>query len=430
MRKLSYRIYHAIGALLHWGGRKLTPAGQVALGALVLCGVFGIDTTQSTAYRMFAFLAVLLALAGGGARFARRGRFAVERDLPRAASVGESFDYRLRITNLGTRPARAVTLCDDIDDPRPGFEQFRRALRIPTYRGWQRLVRANRVATIGNMPCADLAPGAVLDIRMRGAALRRGRIHFSGVTIACDEPLGLARSLAAQALAGNLTVLPKRYKLPPIALPGGRRLQQGGVALASSVGDSEEFIGLRDYRPGDALQRVHWKSFARTGKPVVREYQDEFFERHALVLDTFVAPAAMDAFEEAVAVAASFACTIDTQECLLDLMFVAGRTHTYTAGRGLLGTGSLLELLAGVRPCDDQPFSALADTLRERAAGLSGCICILVGWDRARADMIDALRARGAALRVICVAAAAPADAPPWLLHLVPGRVQEGLAGL
>jgi uncharacterized protein (DUF58 family) len=91
------------------------------------------------------------------------------------------------------------------------------------------------------------------------------------------------------------------------------------VSLAASVGDSEEFLALRDYRPGDPLQRVHWKSFARTGKPVVKDYQDEFFERHALVLDTGSLAGEDAAFEDAVALAASFVYTIDTQECLLDL---------------------------------------------------------------------------------------------------------------
>ena len=44
---------------------------------------------------------------------------------------------------------------------------------------------------------------------------------------------------------------------------------------------------MRDYRPGDPLRRIHWKSWAKTGRPVVKEYQDEFFVRHGLILDTF-----------------------------------------------------------------------------------------------------------------------------------------------
>jgi uncharacterized protein (DUF58 family) len=130
------------------------------------------------------------------------------------------------------------------------------------------------------------------------------------------------------------SALPKRYRIPALALPGARKFQQGGVSLSASIGDSEEFLSLRDYRPGIRCSALHWKSFARTGKPIVKEYQDEFFERHALVLDTGTRRGEDAAFEEAVAVAASFVYTIDTQECLLDLLFVGRAVKTYTTGRG------------------------------------------------------------------------------------------------
>ena len=39
---------------------------------------------------------------------------------------------------------------------------------------------------------------------------------------------------------------------------------------------------------GDPLRKIHWRSWARRGKPVVKEYQEEYFSRIALVLDTFL----------------------------------------------------------------------------------------------------------------------------------------------
>lgn len=52
-------------------------------------------------------------------------------------------------------------------------------------------------------------------------------------------------------------------------------------------------------------------------------------------------------FEEAVSVAASFACTLRNQESL-DLMFVGAKAFLFTAGRGVAHTDQLLEILAGV----------------------------------------------------------------------------------
>jgi uncharacterized protein (DUF58 family) len=60
----------------------------------------------------------------------------------------------------------------------------------------------------------------------------------------------------------------------------------------------------------------------------VKEFEDEFFVRHALVLDTFTDEPHSEILEEAVSVAASFACTVLTQESLLDLLFVGNGSPT------------------------------------------------------------------------------------------------------
>ena len=51
----------------------------------------------------------------------------------------------------------------------------------------------------------------------------------------------------------------------------------------------------------------------------------------------------------AVSVAASFACTVLTQESLLDLLFVGPQSYCFTAGRGLAQADQMLEILAAVR---------------------------------------------------------------------------------
>lgn len=83
---------------------------------------------------------------------------------------------------------------------------------------------------------------------------RRGRLDLAGATVSKPDPLGLYRAMRTEDAPGSILVLPRRYRLPPAALPGRRRRQPGGVALASSVGDAEEFVSLRDYRPGDPIR--------------------------------------------------------------------------------------------------------------------------------------------------------------------------------
>ena len=163
---------------------------------------------------------------------------------------------------------------------------------------------------------------------------------------------------------------------------------------------------------------------------MVKEYQDEFVARHALILDTFGAPGDAAAFEEAVAVAASFAWTIDTQECLLDLMFVGGQLHTFTAGHGQMMPARLLEVLAGVSLAANSEMHTLVEAVRARRDQLSGCVCILLHWDDARRTLVEAIRTSGATVLPLLVADQAPADLPPGITQLRPGQIAQGLAAL
>ncbi len=259
------------------------------------------------------------------------------------------------------------------------------------------------------------------------------------MTAARFDPFGLSRALATLSLGQSVLILPKRYPLPAMQLPDSRAYQHGRVALASPVGDSEEFVALREYRPGDPLRRIHWRSWARTGKPIVKKYQEEFFVRHALVLDTFLSADDGEVFEDAVSVAASFACTVLTQESLLDLMFVGPQAYCVTAGRGLGQTDHLMEILAYVQPCMDKSFEALHRLVTERGGSLSGCICVLLSWSADRQRFVTHLHRLGVPTVVfLIVHPSRPRSAmsdpemqtPAWLHRLEVGRIAEALARL
>jgi hypothetical protein len=171
----------------------------------------------------------------------------------------------------------------------------------------------------------------------------------------------------------------------------------------------------------------------------VKEFQDEFFSRHAMILDTFASGAREDVFEEAVSVAASFACTLETQESLLDLLFVGPQAYCFTMGRGLAQADQMLEILAAVKVCYGKPFSDLERLVSDHIGQVSDCICIFVAWDEARRDLVRQLGVLGVPLLVIVIVgpgeaealrARAGADAPEHFHVLEADRVAEGLAQL
>ena len=138
------------------------------------------------------------------------------------------------------------------------------------------------------------------------------------------------------------------------------------------------------------------------------------------------------AFEDAVAVAASFVYTIDTQECLLDLLFVGGEVHHSTAGRGQLHAEQHARDAGRRGPSAPEAFGTLAHAVLAQARQLTSCILVLVDWDEARrASPSGSRRAASRCARILVCARDAPRE--PRRLAAASsyrGRVEAGLARL
>jgi uncharacterized protein (DUF58 family) len=442
--RVVYRSYRVFSWLRYWTQRRFTRAGWVVLASLFVTTVMGLDTENLVAYQGFSLLLVLLLLAFAFSRFFPMN-FSVVRLLPRFGTVGQSFTYRVSVRNLTSKTQSDLTLLEDLADPRPSFPEWLAAqLAVEKSVRSLRLSRQQRLtpfkpATLKDAVLPPVQPGQEAEVQIKVTPLRRGVLRFKGVTLARTDPFGLFRALAGTPMPQTALILPRRYPLPPIALPGVMKYQEGGVALASNVGQSEEFVALRDYRRGDPLRHIHWRSWAKTGKPIVKEFEDEFFVRHALVLDTFSDQPHSETFEEAVSVAASFACTIQTQESLLDLLFVGAEAYCFTAGRGLAQADQMLEILASVRVCSGKPFRTLESLVLNHADAVSGCICVLLAWDEPRRNFVKKLKAVGVPVLVVVVVPAVPAkpfepgpmrDEPDRFHTLVVGQIEQGLSRL
>lgn len=432
-----WRLLRWTSALEHLHNRRLTSAGRLLLYALIASGVLGVDTTQSMAYQAFAFFLSLLALALAAARLSSR-RVEAHRRLPPFGTAGQALPYKATVINLDSRPARGLCWLEDPPDPRPSLDEFKAARTIPEafwlerlfgFDRWRALARAKRLLRAEEAFLADLPARASAEVALELAPARRGRLTLGPAALARTDPLGLVRTFLPQASGDSIAILPKRYPVPRLTFPGARRYQLGGVALSSSIGDSEEFVGLRDYRPGDPLRRIHWRSWPKAGRPIVREFEDEYFVRHALALDTFAKPGREEVFEEAVSAAASFACSVLTQESLLDLLFVGAESYCLTAGRGLGGAARVLEVLAGVQVCRETPFEELSAAVLRRSRSLSAVLCILLAWDEPRKRLLTRLRAQG--LPVVAAVVVAP-DEPlaeeAGVFRLEAGNMAQGLA--
>jgi len=412
----------------------------------VVAAFFGQNTSLNMAFQGFTLLTALLVVA-----FITTLLFkpdvSITRHLPRFGTAGDRFTYQMRVSNHSNKILRGLTFLEMTPEPRPSFEEFVSAKeplaekrnvfdRAVGYHRWLWLVRLKQSAAIEETPTEELGPGTRDELRIHVIPRRRGRLHLNGVKIARADAFGLYRAMYRIPVYGSVLILPRRYVLPPVLLSGHRKHQPGGVTMASSVGDTEEFISLREYRAGDPLRKIHWKSWAKTGRPIIKECQEEYFTRHALILDTFHSVPGSDIFEEAVSLAASFVSTIETRESLLDLMFVGTEAYCFTSGRGLTQSDRMLEILASAEVCRNRPFSDLFPMVLDRAGLLSSCICILLSWDADRQDLVRRLKEAGLPLLVLVVQESdhteelTPGpmeDAPDRFVVLETGKIEEGL---
>lgn len=438
-----YRFYRIMSWLIYWSQRHFTLAGWLVLTGFFVTAFGAMDMESLCAYQGFVLLLLLLLFAVGFSWFFRI-RFSAARLLPRFGTAGQPFSYQVRITNHTKKTQNGLTLLEVPADPRPPFKEWlarqlaeERKVRSLRLSRPQQRYNPFRVATVTNVTVPPLPPNESAEVEVVVTPLRRGLLRLEGLTLARTDPFGLFRAFARYKAPQTLLILPKRYPLPPVALPGSMKYQEGGVALASNVGQSDEFVALREYRHGDPLRRIHWRSWARIGKPIVREFEDEFFARHALVLDTFSEEPFSETFEEAVSVAASFACAVGSQESLLDLLFVGTQAYCFTVGRGVAHVDQILEILASVRVCTDNSFKALETLALNHITAISGCICVLLSWDEPRRRFVEKLKALDIPLRVVIILGDKPAqpldpgpmrDDPEHFHILNVAQIEEGLS--
>jgi uncharacterized protein (DUF58 family) len=441
--KPVYWIFRLASGLWYWLRRRFTQAGLCAAGGFIIAGAIGTDIESTVLYQAFSLLLALLLLALAGSCFFR-ATFSATRSLPRLGTAGQPLRYRVQVKNLTAKTQSGLTLIEELADPRPAFPEWQafqlaEGRRIRPFRVAQhRRKNPFRVATLKEAGVPPLAANGEAGAQVEIMPLRRGILRFTGLTLARPDPLGIFRSFSKISAPQTVLILPRRYSIPPIALPGALRYQEGGVALAANVGRSEEFVALREYRHGDPLRHIHWRSWAKVGKPIVKEFEDEFFVRHALVLDTFDDEPNSEVLEEAVSVAASFACTVLTQESLLDLLFVGNQSYCFTAGRGLAHVDQMLEILASVKNCGDKKFATLEQLVLNHVAAVSGCICVLQRWDAPRQNLVKKLRTLDIPLLVLVVVQpgekkpdAGPLRDEPENFHVLEiGRIEEELGKL
>jgi uncharacterized protein (DUF58 family) len=261
-------------------GRAFVAAGVTALVCAIALG-------QTTLVRV-GVLVLVLPLAAAYFVGRRRHDLSATRVLhPRLVAAGQTTRVDLEVSNAGGTASGALLVEDQVPyalGARPRF------VLQGLGREWRRTVHYQVRSDV------------------------RGQYTVGPLTVRNGDPFGLLEVRRVVPGAATLTVTPRTVALPRTPLTGGWS-GSGEHRPQSFASGSAEDVSVREYRRGDELRRVHWRSSARRGELMVRREEQPWEARATVLLDnrtlTHRGQGLGSSFEVAVSVAASVAVHLD-----------------------------------------------------------------------------------------------------------------------
>jgi len=240
---------------------RLTPRGIVTLVLGVVSLIVGYAAGRDEMLVIAGF-ALLLVIAGAIIVRARRPRFEVIRLFaPPVVSAGGLTRVTVRVRNIASSASTPLLWNDAIPWAQPMSPHELPA--IPTGSA------ARRVRSVDY----ELLPP------------RRGLYPIGPFVVEYEDPFGMVNAVLAVGEADRLVVVPDVVELPN----GGPTLADGeGTAqlVQRRVSGNDDDLTTREYRPGDALRRVHWRASARHGELMVRQEEHRSHPDARIVVDT------------------------------------------------------------------------------------------------------------------------------------------------
>jgi uncharacterized protein (DUF58 family) len=256
------------------------------------------------------------------------------------------------------------------------------------------------------------APGwRTTEVQWQFVSQQRGEYPRGAPRLTCGFPFGLWRAGRAVTVTSRLLVWPRTVPPGPIPQAAGDR-GQDGLTYRNQAGTTGDVLGVRPYRRGDWLRRIHWPQTARHDRLIVCELQAPAHPLVQVVLETDPAVHAgtgPDSSREwAIRIAASLLEGWLDQGAQLEAVF-DGRV--IDAGAGAAHARRLLDALARIPAERGASLGALAElpALGRLPGGLRIIVTTDRGLQRAPARVHREPRQRF----VVLHAAAFAGDGPP-----------------
>ena len=300
-------------------GRAFLAAGVTAIVCAVLMG-------QDQLVRVGVLVTVLPLLAAALIGRSRYRLALVRAVTPQLVSAGSPATVTLTLSNEGRKPSGLLMLEDQVPYVLGSRQRF---VLEGIGNGWRRQVT----------------------YRVRSDV--RGHFEIGPMTVRATDPFGLIELGRSFRTTVPLTVTPRTTPLPQIPLGGAWSGSGDNRPRAFATGSAED-VTVREYRQGDDLRRVHWRSSARLGDLMVRREEQPWQSRATLFLDNRARShrgrGVASSLEAAVSATASIAVHLSQRGFMVRLVTATGEdpANAWHVRDADLNTAPLLEALAVV----------------------------------------------------------------------------------
>ena len=249
-------------------------------------------------------------------------------------------------------------------------------------------------------------PGRALSLGPRGerswsarvGLMRRGHYRIEQLVIRTGDPFGFFESYASVGKSSTVIVYPRVEALPGWRLPPAQ-IEGPHAHPVRTVQTTPHVTTIRPYAPGDAYNRIHWRTTARQAELQVKEFDLEQTADVWIFLDleaaVHVGAGDDSTLEFAVRAAASIAARAILENRSVGLTAAAARSIILPPDRGPRQQQKIMQLLAAVQADGSRP---LGDVLIEGAPRLRrGMTAVVVtpSTDRDWVRPLTTLRTRG-----------------------------------
>lgn len=267
----------------------------------------------------------------------------------------------------------------------------------------------------------EALPGRVLAIGGRSSrtwkslvrARRRGRFRLGPIVLRSGDPFGLYRTQLEVAADALVLVYPRVVPLLHWALPGS--FLEGNVLTGQrSLQSTSMVMGIREYRPGDAVNRIHWPSSVRHRTLHVKEFELDKTADLWVYLDLdsrWHRGEGEDGTEErAVTIAASVVAKALREHRNVGMVTSGARPDIVQPDRGGKQLGKLMQYLAEVEAREAQSLAeTLVQTMPRMRRG-SSCVIVTPSLDQAWVLPASSLREVSVATQAVLVDPVVDAD--------------------